>query len=130
MRRTLTMVTGEHLPHSGQLSFSLRCQICNNTHHTCLPMVLMCSCVYVYVCVCVPCVFTTRSVLLITGRINTGSRTVAPLTVFFFFPPLLCLSCRISLCSGIPAVLVLPACHSYTLVPHVLWTGSSSIQLW
>lgn len=76
MKQTFTTVTGECLSHSGQLSFSLRCQICNNTLHTCLPMALMCF------CVCVPCVFTTRSALLIPGRINNGSRTVAPLTVF------------------------------------------------
>ncbi|TKS82245.1 Lysophospholipid acyltransferase 5 [Collichthys lucidus] len=37
---------------------------------------------------------------------------------------------RVSLCTGIPAVLVPPARHSYTFVPRVLWAGTSSIQLW
>lgn len=42
----------------------------------------------------------------------------------------LCVSCRVSLCSGVPPLLFLPVCHHCTLAPHGLWTGSSSIQLW
>ncbi len=87
MRRTLTMVTGEHLPHSGQLSFSLRCQICNNTHHTCLPMVLMCSCVYVYVCVCTMCFYHKVSVVNNRTYQHWLPYCCSVNSVFFFSPP-------------------------------------------
>lgn len=92
-------------------------------HYT--PVVLLCC------WVCAPHAVTTRSPLLTPGAVNSSSLSWSERTYCVsinIFP--LCLSCRVSMCSSVPTVLVLPVCHSYPLVPRFFWTGSSSIQLW
>lgn len=117
MHQNLTVVTAECLsfPSSRwrQLSFSLRFHIRRVPTGYC-------------VCLCEHAgkrhmFYATRSMFFISGC----DRKTFLLNFSFLFP-----SCRLSLCSGLPAFPVLPARHSHTLVPHVLWTGSGSIQLW
>lgn len=42
----------------------------------------------------------------------------------------LCLPCRLSLCSGVSAILVPRVFHSYSFIPRTLRTVSSGVQLW